>query len=146
MLASSDTTPAANTFDEAEASGRAVIGVDGEGGEDVLSGKEGGSALEISPSAGGEGKSVWEGGENWRKVKVRRWIEMGTLFAGTSDTYHGLPCKIWRLARRYPSKMLKNTHFAQLAAYENAHGDVGRGECAMGVGGEVEHFRAPWGP
>ena len=74
MLASSDTTPAANTFDEAEASGRAVIGVDGEGREDVLSGKEGGSALEISPSAGGEGKSVWEGGENWRKSEST-WLD-----------------------------------------------------------------------
>ena len=80
MLASSDTTPAANTLDEAEASGGAVIGVDKKGEEGLLSVKEGGSALETSPSAGGEGKSVWEGGENWRKVKVRRWIDMGTLF------------------------------------------------------------------
>ena len=103
MLASSDTTPAANTFDEAEASGRAVIGVDGEGGEDVLSGKEGGSALEISPSAGGEGKSVWEGGENWRKVKVRRWIDMGTRLMPALPIHINIVCKVWRRERRTPS-------------------------------------------
>ena len=103
MLASSDTTPAANTFDEAEASGRAVIGVDGEGGEDVHPAKEGETALETSPSAGGEGKSVWVGGENWRKVKVRLWIDMETRLMPARPIRINIVCKVWRRERRKPS-------------------------------------------
>ena len=80
MLASTDITPAANTLDEAEASGGAVIGVGGEGGEGVLSGREGGSALETSTRAGGEGKSVRDGGENWRKSESTSLDRYGNTF------------------------------------------------------------------
>ena len=58
-----------------------MIEVDGEGGEGfVLSGKEGGSALETSTRAGGEGKSVRDGGENWRKSESTSLDRYGNTF------------------------------------------------------------------
>ena len=107
--ASSDITPAANNLDEAEASGGAVIGVGGEGGEGVFSGKEGGSALETSTRAGGEGKSVRDGGENWRKSEITSLDRYeNTSYTGTPDKYHNVLCKIWKRVRRNPPKMLKS--------------------------------------
>ena len=107
--ASSDITPAANNLDEAEASGGAVIEVDGEGGEDLLSGNEGDSSLETSTRAGGEGKSVRDGGENWRKSEITSLDRYeNTSYTRTPDTYHNILCKVWKRARRNPPKMLKS--------------------------------------